>query len=134
METIIRWVGLDNNSQESCRINQTSDRILVESEILGPGLNVQYQIMLGTNWMPTYCELNGHSEDYAFHYIFQRQEDGQWIANGHLDSSFDECDYVDISLTPFTNSLPINNLDLPEMSVKEISVVYFHLYKLSYVR
>lgn len=127
METFINWTGLENNSRERCQINQKRDHILIDSRIWGPALDLRYQIRTDAHWLPTYCELQGYDTHHQFHYIFQRDGKGSWIADGHLDSRFDGCNYVDISLTPFTNSLPINNLTLSKGSSKEIKVVYFDL-------
>jgi len=48
---------------------------------------------------------------------------------GELLSNFNECADIDISLTPFTNTLPINRLNLSEGSSKEINVIYIDLPK-----
>lgn len=127
MERLIRWRGLDNGTIENCLIDVRSEGVLVTSEISGPDLDIRYKIRMDTQWKINYCELFGQFDGVNFKFLFERDHHGKWIANGLSDSRFDQCDYVDISLTPFTNSLPINRLTLSEKEVREISVVYFDL-------
>jgi hypothetical protein len=125
METLIKWVGLDDDSIENCLINWHTNGVVVKSEIVGRNLHMRYEIRTDTHWITTYCELSGYNAEFDFHFAFKRDNNGSWIGNGQHDSRFDHCDFVDISLTPFTNSLPINNLNLSEKEAREIRVVYF---------
>ncbi|MCF0063200.1 putative glycolipid-binding domain-containing protein [Dyadobacter chenwenxiniae] len=127
MGTQIKWKGLDDGTIENCIIDVRSESVLVTSEISGPDLDICYKIRTDTHWKTNYCELFGHFGGVNFQFLFERDHLGTWIANGQPDNRFDQCDYVDISLTPFTNSLPINRLVLSEKEVREISVVYFDL-------
>jgi hypothetical protein len=52
---------------------------------------------------------------------------GAWTMNGTLSPEFDECIDVDIPLTPFTNTLPINRLELLQQEQREIKVVYIDI-------
>lgn len=52
--------------------------------------------------------------------------EGEWTASdGRALPHLRGCRYVDISVTPFTNTLPIRRLRLPPGESAEISVVYF---------
>jgi len=52
--------------------------------------------------------------------------EGNWRgSDGRTVSYLDGCRYVDVSETPFTNTLPIRNLGLASGESAEISVAYF---------
>ena len=54
--------------------------------------------------------------------------ENQWFnEKGELLSQFSCCTDIDISITPFTNTLPINRLHLPAGSSKEDTVLYINL-------
>ena len=125
METRIQWRGLDDDTIENCIIDVRSEGVVVTSIISGKNVDIRYQIMTDTRWLTNSCELSGYFGDFNFQFLFERNHRGTWIANGQPDDRFDQCEYVDISLTPFTNSLPINRLVLSEKETREISVVYF---------
>jgi hypothetical protein len=125
METRIQWKGLEDNTIENCTINVCSEGVVVTSKISGKDVDISYQIMTDTRWLTNRCELSGYFRGFNIQFLFERNHRGTWIANGQLDARFDQWEYVDISLTPFTNSLPINRLVLPEKEAREISALYF---------
>lgn len=64
--------------------------------------------------------------------MLQKDEHGQWHHGDRiLSSEFDSCIDVDFSLTPFTNSLPINRLRLGTGLMREINVIYIRWPELS---
>jgi uncharacterized protein len=130
MEKLVKWRGLEHDSIETCRITSSDEGIVVKSEIAGRDLSMRYEIRTDPHWLTIYCALSGQLANFEFQFLFERGRNKIWKANGlsgrdRSDSVFDQCDYVDISLTPFTNTLPINNLVLPEKEAREIKVVYF---------
>jgi uncharacterized protein len=56
-----------------------------------------------------------------------RAPDGTWGANGHPLPSLDGCVDVDLSLTPFTNTLPIRRLSLAPGQAADLKVAYVKL-------
>jgi hypothetical protein len=52
--------------------------------------------------------------------------EGNWAtSDGRAVTYLEGCEYVDISETPFTNTLPIRRLDLAPRESADISVAYF---------
>lgn len=125
METKIQWKGLDDDTIENCTIDVGSEGVVVTSKISGKDVDIRYQIMTDIRWLTNRCELSGYFRGFHIQFLFERNHRGTWIANGQPGDRFDQCEYVDISLTPFTNSLPINRLVLSEKEAREISAVYF---------
>ena len=56
-----------------------------------------------------------------------RAPDGTWVANGRPLPSLHDCVDVDLSLTPFTNTLPIRRLGLAPGQVADLKVAYVTL-------
>jgi hypothetical protein len=57
--------------------------------------------------------------------ISLQKKNGQWMdASGHHLTQFDDCTDIDISLTPLTNTFPINRLKLNIGESKSIHVIY----------
>lgn len=59
--------------------------------------------------------------------ITGEKNNGQWLINGECTPLFTNFDFIDISLTPFTNTLPINHLHLTDNCEKEINVIYIDI-------
>lgn len=54
----------------------------------------------------------------------ERDPDGTWIRDGEPVDDLDGCSEVDVSVTPFTNTLPIRRLRLEEGDAATIRVAY----------
>ena len=54
----------------------------------------------------------------------ERGPDGHWTRDGEPFADLDGCSDVDVSVTPFTNTLPIRRLDLGEGDAATIRVAY----------
>lgn len=103
-------------------------QVEVDSTIIGvhngAPYKVDYLLMAGPNWATLSCKIKirvGEADDVR---TFQHDGRGNWTCNG---ASLDECKgatEIDISVTPFTNSLPINRLKMPVGESRRIQVVY----------
>lgn len=57
---------------------------------------------------------------------------GNWTTNaGKLVENLEDCIDIDISVTPFTNTIPIRRLSLKAGESREIKVVYIDIYNFS---
>ena len=133
MQRNILWKGLDADTTENCYISFFSTSIIVHSEISGwinnKPVTVEYYIKLANNWEVQEFEVIAQRESYPVKkYAMKRESNGAWTDNKGVQlAKFSRCSYIDITLTPFTNSLPINNLKLNESERKEIHVVYIDI-------
>lgn len=131
MQRTIVWKGLDNDTSETCAVNFTGGGIVVRSEIRGwingAAVMAEYVMKLDNQWQVRHIELLTEANGIDTNYKMARSSDGEWTDdNGELLPEFEGCQYVDISLTPFTNTLPINGLYLKDDGeTKQIDVVYF---------
>jgi hypothetical protein len=128
MKTNILWKGLLYNSLENCLVSTTAEETEVNSVIIGIYDNkifkVEYLIRLNGSWQTIFCELRIQFADEINSLNFQSDGKGKWIMNGSVAQQFNGCTDIDISLTPFTNTLPVNRLKLKENENRLIKVVY----------
>lgn len=129
MQKSILWEGIQNDTDEHCAVNFLDDAIMVRSEIEGwaHGIPVyaDYTLKLDLQWNVQEFDINFHVRDTQHHYHLLRDDLGNWSdASGKTYPEFEGCSYIDITLTPFTNSLPINGLFLPHGESAQIDLVY----------
>ncbi len=130
MQKSIVWEGLDNDTEEHCAVNYLDKGIMVRSEIEGwaghkVAVYAEYTLKLDTAWNVLEFEIIFHLADNEHKYHMQRDAAGKWTdSDGKHRPEFDGCDHIDISLTPFTNTLPVNGLHFEEGQTREVDVLY----------
>ncbi|MDF2515648.1 MAG: hypothetical protein K0R59_944 [Sphingobacterium sp.] len=98
MKTIL-WRGVAFNSLEYFNIQEKQDHHIVVSRIIG------------------------YYQEKIYSATYQLTINKQW----EIEEFFIDSEVIDISLTPFTNTLPINNLQLKIGDSKEIDIIYIDL-------
>jgi hypothetical protein len=89
-------------------------------------LQVSYELIIDHNWHIISVAIEVKAEK-SFK-LFLEKKNGKWYdLQGKYYPDLDSAIDVDISLTPFTNTLPIRRLKLAEGKKEEITVVYFDL-------
>lgn len=130
MQKNIIWEGLDADTTENCAVNYlVGGGIVVRSEISGwinkKALTVEYIIKLDNKWHVLEFELTAQIGNKPANHYAMSNKQGLWTDNsGKEYTEFKGCDYIDITLTPFTNSLPINGLLFSEGERHQIDVIY----------
>lgn len=131
MDTTILWTGREYHSMENCHIEVTDAGVAVTSAIVGYYQDiiykVDYSIKTNKNWETLAFHIrskyNGHEQVISF----DGDGRGNWKCDGKNQDRFKGCIDVDIPLTPFTNSLPINRMQLKANDSKQIDVIYLDL-------
>jgi len=128
MKKVIIWKGLHYQSMEYCDINIDNEQLEVASTILGvhegKEYKVDYVIIANPNWEVVSCRVEirlGAGIDIQ---KFKHDGEGNWTKNGKTIDEYKGCMDIDISVTPFTNALPINRLQLQANEVRQIRVLY----------
>jgi hypothetical protein len=126
MERNIMWTPWSEPGLEHLHLLQQDRNVLVDSVILGVSnrmlFRLHYEIACDSNWKVKelgLTRLSGKS--------IKIQADGQghWSTNtGDPVPSLEGCIDVDISATPFTNTLPIRRLELRPGQSAELLVAY----------
>lgn len=128
MQTNLLWTGREYQSLENCLVNTSSAGAEITSTIIGYSENkiykTEYCIKTNHNWETVFFEISSrHSNKFR---VARLESDGKgnWSTSGKRVDQFEGCIDIDISLTPFTNSLPIKRLKLAQDESQEIQVIY----------
>lgn len=132
MQKSIVWEGLEYDTEEHCNVNFLETGIMVRSEIEGwagvKAVYAEYILTLNSDWTVREIEIHFTVGAAEHSYNFIRHASGHWTdATGTLFRQFGECRFVDISLTPFTNTLVVNGTKFTQGETEQISVLYFDI-------
>jgi len=131
MQTNILWTGREYYSLENCLVTKNAGRIGVNSVIVGKYqtdlYRIEYSLYTDERWRTIMTELNVRLRDTQQALRYESDGNGNWSQSGKDMPEFAGCLDIDISLTPFTNTLPVNRLALGINETSEIKVVYFDL-------
>jgi uncharacterized protein len=111
-EDIYRWRGLDPPSLEVLRLQQTAGGISVHSTLsvnVDPSYAASYEWQLDANWCTVWLRirLEGQTERGM---LIERTGDDTWTIDGAERPDLDGCEEVDLSVTPFCNTLALKRL------------------------
>jgi hypothetical protein len=119
------------HSLENCNIQVSESGVIITSTIVGyyEGViyKVDYNIRTNGNWETLDFQIRSKQNDEVQLISFEGDGLGNWKRNGEKLEQFNGCLDIDIPLTPFTNSLPINRLKLVNNRPQEINVIYLDL-------
>lgn len=128
METEKRiWHGLAWQSEERFDLSETDDGYVAAGDIAGETeagqlFVINYTVTLSPDWDIENVVVQDARAGRSLELVHKL---GRWYdGRGILLPEFDGIEYVDISLTPFTNSLPIKTLELASPEPEEIEVIY----------
>ncbi|WP_433632115.1 putative glycolipid-binding domain-containing protein [Chryseobacterium cucumeris] len=131
MKTLI-WKGIFYQSLEYFNLQSDDKNYTVKSKIIGcledKIYNTEYKIHIDKDWIVQ--DFLIESEVNTIKKIFSgKRNQSQWEINGVVNPEFDHFNFIDISLTPFTNTLPINNLKLSASGSQKINIIYIDVLK-----
>src|SRR5690349_14221226 len=116
MKISLLWTGQFYHSLENCFLSISREGVDVNAVIIGAYnskiFRVEYVIKANKNWETILCEIKTQFVDGINYLSLQSDGKGNWVLNGSAAQQFNGCIDIDISLTPFTNTLPINRLKL----------------------
>ena len=131
MERQIMWSSQEEPGLEYLRLLQLPDGIVADSIILGvheqKPFHIHYEIQCDAQWRLQAVHVNLLSGSPQSLHLFVDNE-GTWTnEGGETISSLQGCLDVDISATPFTNTLPIRRLALQPGSAATLNMAYIML-------
>lgn len=131
MHKNILWKGIYYNSLENCSVSAGKTGIRIRSTIVGSHENtpytIEYSITTNRRWETRRVSVTAHLSNTTHRVVLHKDSGGRWIENGGPAPRYNGCTDIDISLTPFTNTLPINRLGLKENEEAIIDVIYIDL-------
>jgi hypothetical protein len=132
MQTTIIWTGKFYHSLEHCILIPTALGYEISSTINGIHENqiykVEYHIKTNKNWETMFLTLRTQLND-SIEVLTLKKMQGRWLLNGKPDDALINIFDIDLSLTPFTNTLPINRLQLKINGEQTIEALYFDILK-----
>lgn len=126
MKTLI-WRGIHYQSLEYFNLSTKEESYRAESRIIGCYedniYTLDYRILIDKDWIVKNFLIESEINRVKRTFSGKRNQN-QWEINSVLNSEFNNFKFIDISLTPFTNTLPINNLKFSESDSQKIDVIY----------
>lgn len=123
METILahwRPEGLDGH--ERLLITPTKEGFRVRSAVAGPMVGVLYKIDIDKDWHVRAFKIrsiDGRKRSY------RSPKPGRWHdGEGKHLPQFDGCIDIDLSFTPFTNTLPVRRMPFAKGEAREFSMLW----------
>jgi uncharacterized protein len=126
-ERNILWQRLDAPGLEHLRLlietkGSIADGLVISVEN-GRAFRLQYRVSCDAQWQCLGAEINLLGEGNGKLTLTKEFEEN-WIANGKAVKESVNCIDIDVSATPFTNTLPIRRLNLQPGQSSEISALY----------
>jgi len=112
---VLRWRPLEGTGLEHLELTEEADRVLARSVLIGErdglAFGLRYEVELSPGWLVR--SLAVERTDGA---VLRLESDGQgrWLLDGEAARELDGCLDIDISGTPFSNTLPIRRCGLAE--------------------
>jgi uncharacterized protein len=129
----ITWKGLSDLTVEHCSVSISDEGAAVHAVVCGNSddvdFRVDYSLKTDSGWNTLFLHIFGRNGEMDIDTILEKAPDGSWRMNGKPAPQMNGCTDVDISVTPFTNSLPINRLQLKAGERQKIRVAYFDVHE-----
>ena len=135
MESHVWWTPLQQTGLEQLHLVENETGVVADGLVLGiehaTPFRLWYQVRADSDWNVRECLLQvGGEKGQSLH--LSTDSLGHWTdATGNAYSSLDGCLDVDISTTPFTNTLPIRRLTLAPGQSADLLVAYITVPDLS---
>ncbi|HEY7347306.1 MAG TPA: putative glycolipid-binding domain-containing protein [Ktedonobacterales bacterium] len=135
MESHVWWTPLELPGLEQLHLVENDTGIVADSLVLGiedtTPFRLWYQVWVDRGWNVRECLLKVDGEQGRTVHL-STDGQGHWTdAAGVACSALDGCLDIDISCTPFTNTLPLRRLALAPGEGRDLLVVYFTVPDLS---
>ncbi len=131
MERNIRWTTWDGEGTEHLHLAEDDKAITADGLIVGMQdgavFSLHYHLQCNVGWRVRLLKLHTMHGNTQRDLSLLAHGTGRWHIDGKPEPSLDNCLDVDISATPFTNTLPIRRLALQPGEAAEILVVYISI-------
>ncbi|HET6300621.1 putative glycolipid-binding domain-containing protein [Microbacterium sp.] len=117
--TTLRWIGVDEPSEETCVVSRSLDSTRFASTVLGPFGELVYVLSVDADWRFRSLDLSIGERSTSI-----RRGPDAWAVDGRRRPDLDDAEEVDISASPLTNTLPIRRLRLEVGQHADIVTAY----------
>ncbi|MCC5894119.1 MAG: putative glycolipid-binding domain-containing protein [Alkalibacterium sp.] len=138
MKSAVVWTNVENGGCEHLAIKETDNQMFVQSTLISidekehTAYTTQYTVEMDKNWSIKTVQIDVNDSN---HMGLSTDGLGNWFnLDGqplpHLKGAID----IDISATPFSNSLPINRLNWKLGQIEAFQMVYISVPSLAFKR
>jgi uncharacterized protein len=123
------WSAWDASGLEHLRLSMHNDGVVADGIVIGVTegrpFRVAYEVRCDVGWRVRAVRIDVPGSELPGVELLSEGQ-GTWTTpDGQTVSELRGCIDVDISVTPFTNTLPIRRLGLAPTETAELSVAYF---------
>ena len=115
---------MDDASIEHAAVESMPDGIALSGTVLaaegGSPLRVDYRLLVDSNWRSRSLDVVQEFDGERRSLTLTAGAGGRWLLNGRESPDLSNCVDIDLSLSPITNALPLNRLDIARVGVGEI--------------
>jgi hypothetical protein len=121
----VLWAPVREAGLEHCRVRESVSGVEAEGLVIGVSADAvfraRYAISCDQSWRVRDLRLKVEGGDTL---ALDVDDTGQWSGNGRAIAALAGCIDVDLSVSPFTNTLPVRRLALQPLESRELSVAY----------
>jgi hypothetical protein len=117
-----RWRTAQAHGVEHCTLAIMDEGTAIDSVVIGADFAIRYRIACDTHWRTRAVDVALVGSAQSLHLIADGA--GAWWLNGAPATTLAGSIDVDITATPFTNTLPIRRLSLDDGESRVITVAY----------
>jgi uncharacterized protein len=132
LQRIYRWRRADGRTLEVLRLMSGPRRLTVRSNLVDAdedAFSVDYQWSLDTTWRTRSLRIRV-VHDVVRRMRIERTGDAQWRIDGVVRPDLDGCEEIDLSITPFCNTLALRRFG-PPGGAGELTTLYVAFPELS---
>jgi hypothetical protein len=89
-------------------------------------LSVDYRLEVDAHWVTRLVDVDLVADGRPATLRLEHDGAGRWRRDGKPEPALAGCLDVDLEVTPLTNALPVNRIQLPEGATKEIVAAWVH--------
>ncbi len=123
---VVRWRKIDGHGLELLRLRFEPDTLAARSHVVDAGdapFAVHYEWQLDANWRTRSLHLTVYQDSERELYI-ERTGDSTWRIDRSARPDLDGCEEIDLSITPFCNTLALRRFGGPPGAAGELTALY----------
>lgn len=119
---VLRWRNAAGAGLEHAVVLVESRGVFVRGHVVGPDFGLSYSLRCAPDWRALFLELATADGESL---TLSSDGQGTWFdGKGRPFEALDDCEDVDIAVTPLTNTLAIRRLNLAVGDSAEVDVAY----------
>jgi hypothetical protein len=123
---VYRWRRSDGRSLEVLRLSAAPGGLIAHSSVVDagePAFAVEYHWALDAAWRTQSLRVRVvHAVERSL--LVERNGDASWQIDGRPRADLDGCEEIDLSITPFCNTLAVRRFGPPPGAAGELTTLY----------